>query len=229
VPHPLYPGDTEPLRGRGPGHVAGHAHLDRRHALRGLHAEPAVPAAAASEGHDAVDHGRDLGALRLRDALRGAGACGLRGSAGSPCPRHPAPSGPTSSVGGMAQMLATACVVALFARRNFAVGITLKKTEVILTALIGLVVLGEGVSAPVVAAIAVGFRRRPSSCRTRPGRSRCPGGAGVQRGLGLRPGLGAALRGFGGVLPGRDAVAARAATRSCAPPWRFWRRRWCRP
>jgi drug/metabolite transporter (DMT)-like permease len=59
--------------------------------------------------------------------------------------------------GALAQMLATACVVALFARRNFAVGITLKKTEVILTAIIGLLVLGEGVSAPVVAAIGVGF------------------------------------------------------------------------
>jgi len=61
------------------------------------------------------------------------------------------------STGGIAQMLATACVVALFARRNFAVGITLKKTEVILTALVGLIVLGEGVSAPVVAAIGLGF------------------------------------------------------------------------
>jgi drug/metabolite transporter (DMT)-like permease len=61
------------------------------------------------------------------------------------------------TVGAIAQMLATACVVALFARRNFAVGITLKKTEVILTALVGLMVLGEGVSAPVVAAIGVGF------------------------------------------------------------------------
>jgi drug/metabolite transporter (DMT)-like permease len=61
------------------------------------------------------------------------------------------------AIGGIAQMLATACVVALFARRNFAVGITLKKTEVILTALIGLIVLGEGVSTPVLAAIALGF------------------------------------------------------------------------
>jgi len=60
-------------------------------------------------------------------------------------------------LGGLAQMLATACVVALFAHRNFAVGITLKKTEVILTALIGLVVLGETVSPPVILAIAVGF------------------------------------------------------------------------
>ncbi|WP_375551887.1 DMT family transporter [Rhodophyticola porphyridii] len=59
--------------------------------------------------------------------------------------------------GAMAQMLATMCVVALFAHRNFAVGITLKKTEVILTALLGLVILGEAVSPPVVAAIGVGF------------------------------------------------------------------------
>jgi drug/metabolite transporter (DMT)-like permease len=60
-------------------------------------------------------------------------------------------------IGAQAQMLATACVVALFAHRNFAVGITLKKTEVILTAAIGLIVLGEAVSGPVLAAIAVGF------------------------------------------------------------------------
>ncbi len=59
--------------------------------------------------------------------------------------------------GAQAQMLATACVVALFARRNFAVGITLKKTEVILTAVIGLVILGEAVSPPVLIAIGVGF------------------------------------------------------------------------
>jgi drug/metabolite transporter (DMT)-like permease len=59
--------------------------------------------------------------------------------------------------GGMAQMLATMCVVALFAHRNFAVGITLKKTEVILTALMGLAILGEAVSTPVLIAIGFGF------------------------------------------------------------------------
>lgn len=59
--------------------------------------------------------------------------------------------------GAMAQMLATACVVALFGRRNFAVGVTLSKTEVILTAFIGLVVLGEAVSGPVLMAIGLGF------------------------------------------------------------------------
>jgi len=60
-------------------------------------------------------------------------------------------------IGAQAQMLATACVVALFAHRNFAVGITLKKTEVIQTALIGLILLGEALSLPVLLAIAVGF------------------------------------------------------------------------
>ena len=59
--------------------------------------------------------------------------------------------------GGLAQIVATMCVVALFARRNFPVGITLAKTEVILTAILGLVVLGDAVSGPVVAAIGFGF------------------------------------------------------------------------
>jgi drug/metabolite transporter (DMT)-like permease len=62
-----------------------------------------------------------------------------------------------SVIGALAQMAATACVVALFARRNFYVGITLKKSEVILTALTGLVILGETVSVPVLIAILIGF------------------------------------------------------------------------
>ena len=48
--------------------------------------------------------------------------------------------------GGLAQILATVCVILVFKSRNFAVGITLKKTEVILTALVGLILIGEGVS-----------------------------------------------------------------------------------
>ncbi len=59
--------------------------------------------------------------------------------------------------GGIAQILATACVVALFAQRNFAVGIVFKKTEVVQTALIGFLVLGEGISAWGIIAIVVGF------------------------------------------------------------------------
>jgi drug/metabolite transporter (DMT)-like permease len=60
-------------------------------------------------------------------------------------------------VGAIAQMLATACVVVLFGRRNFAVGVTLAKTDVILAALVGLIVLGEAVSGPALIAIGVGF------------------------------------------------------------------------
>ncbi len=59
--------------------------------------------------------------------------------------------------GAVAQVLATWCVVALFAARNFAVGITFKKTEVIQTALFGVLVLGDRISAPAVAAIVIGL------------------------------------------------------------------------
>lgn len=60
-------------------------------------------------------------------------------------------------VGGLSQILATWCVIALFAQRNFAVGITLKKTEVVQTALVGLVVLGDRITAWGVGAILLGL------------------------------------------------------------------------
>lgn len=59
--------------------------------------------------------------------------------------------------GGLAQILATWCVVALFAQRNFAVGITFKKTEVVQTALVGLILLGDRVSAGGLVAILIGL------------------------------------------------------------------------
>ncbi len=59
--------------------------------------------------------------------------------------------------GGLAQILATWCVVALFAERNFAVGITFKKTEVVQTALVGFVILGDRVSMAGLMAILVGL------------------------------------------------------------------------
>ncbi|WP_136635086.1 DMT family transporter [Pseudooceanicola onchidii] len=59
-------------------------------------------------------------------------------------------------VGGVSQILATLCTVMIFQSRNFAVGITLKKTEVLLTVLIGIVILGEGVSWPGFAAMVLG-------------------------------------------------------------------------
>jgi drug/metabolite transporter (DMT)-like permease len=49
-------------------------------------------------------------------------------------------------IGGAAQIGATLCVVLLFKRRNFAVGITLKKTETLLTVLFGVLILGEGIA-----------------------------------------------------------------------------------
>lgn len=60
-------------------------------------------------------------------------------------------------LGATTQILATVCVVLLFKQRNFAVGITFKKTEVIQTVLVGWLLLGEGVTLPGFAAIALGI------------------------------------------------------------------------
>lgn len=60
-------------------------------------------------------------------------------------------------LGATAQIMATVCVVLLFKQRNFAVGITFKKTEVIQTVLVGWLLLGEGVSLLGFAAIALGI------------------------------------------------------------------------
>ena len=60
-------------------------------------------------------------------------------------------------IGGLGQITATWCVVALFAQRNFAVGITFKKTEVIQTALFGLVILGDQISTVGWIAIIIGL------------------------------------------------------------------------
>lgn len=60
-------------------------------------------------------------------------------------------------IGGLTQIMATWCVVLLFAQRSFAVGITFKKTEVVQTAIVGLLVLGDHVSLPGVLAIVIGL------------------------------------------------------------------------
>ena len=60
-------------------------------------------------------------------------------------------------LGAGTQILATVCVVLLFKQRNFAVGITFKKTEVIQTVLVGWLLLGETVSGAGLAAIALGI------------------------------------------------------------------------
>ncbi|EEE36605.1 hypothetical protein RKLH11_438 [Rhodobacteraceae bacterium KLH11] len=60
-------------------------------------------------------------------------------------------------IGGTTQILATICVVALFKQRNFAVGITFKKTEVIQTAIVGFLILGDQVSSGALMAILLGL------------------------------------------------------------------------
>lgn len=59
----------------------------------------------------------------------------------------------SAAIGGSAQIMATLFVVLLFKQRNFAVGITFKKTEVLQTAILGFIVLGDTVS--VLAAVAI--------------------------------------------------------------------------
>ncbi|MEO1536424.1 MAG: DMT family transporter [Pseudomonadota bacterium] len=59
--------------------------------------------------------------------------------------------------GGLFQILATICTVSLFQQRAFAVGITFKKTEVMLTALAGYAILGDAIPAWGAVAIALGF------------------------------------------------------------------------
>ncbi len=59
--------------------------------------------------------------------------------------------------GGLGQILATWCVVSLFQQRNFAVGITFKKTEVMLTALAGFVILGDAISTSGFLAVLIGL------------------------------------------------------------------------
>ncbi len=62
-----------------------------------------------------------------------------------------------AAVGGTSQILATVCVVALFKQRNFAVGITFKKTEVIQTAIVAFIILGDRVSLGAIGAILLGL------------------------------------------------------------------------
>lgn len=72
-------------------------------------------------------------------------------------PVPPAAFWPWAMAGGAAQILATMAVVALFSLRNFAVGITLKKTEVLMSAAIGWLLLGDGLSRAGLGAMVVGL------------------------------------------------------------------------
>ncbi len=80
------------------------------------------------------------------------------------------------AAGGLTQILATVFVVRLFKERNFAVGITFKKTEVIQTVLVGLLILGEGVALWAFMFIFIGLFGVLLLSKT-------PGGAGIGAGL----------------------------------------------
>ena len=114
--------------------------------------------------------------------------------------------------GGMAQIVATFCTVALFSQRSFAVGIAFTKTEVLLVALFSTLILREPVGMMALAAMLVGL-------------------AGVL--LLSRPAGGWALRGFAsqasllgltaGGLFGVSAILYRAATVEIADPAALFR------
>lgn len=59
--------------------------------------------------------------------------------------------------GGAAQIIATWCMITLFAARNFVVGMAFKKTEVVQAALVGLLVLGDRTGALGLAAMLLGM------------------------------------------------------------------------
>lgn len=59
-------------------------------------------------------------------------------------------------LGGLTQIVGTACLIHLFSFRNFAVGVAYSKTEVIQAAIFGLVFLGDRVTPWGAAAIAIG-------------------------------------------------------------------------
>jgi len=62
-----------------------------------------------------------------------------------------------AAIGGIAQIIATIATVMMFQERNFAVGVTLTKTEVLITVLTGFLILGDRVSLIGIAAIFLGL------------------------------------------------------------------------
>ena len=111
------------------------------------------------------------------------------------------------TIGGIGQILATALLVTLFSFKNFAVGTTFSKTETIQTAIFGLVILGDSLSASALLAILISLAGvfLISTARTAGGFS------GLIRGLTDK----AALIGIAsGAFFGVSAVSYRAASLS---------------
>ena len=120
--------------------------------------------------------------------------------------------------GGLAQIAGTLCVVALFARRHFAVGVTLSKTEVLLSALVAILVLGDRISPGAWAALALGLPGvlLLSGTSSAGGGRRLDATAALGLGAGLAFALSAvAYRGAALSLDAGDTLARAAVTLAC--------------
>ena len=113
--------------------------------------------------------------------------------------------------GGIGQIVATFCTVALFHERNFAVGIGFTKTETVLVAAFSAVVLGEHVTPTGLIAIAVGFVGVLLLTRAK--------GAGEARVFNRATALGLMAGGFFGAA----AIGYRGATLELLPAGFFFR------
>ncbi|WP_328795493.1 DMT family transporter [Jannaschia marina] len=87
----------------------------------------------------------------------GAGLALYAGVSGAPLPSVGPGFWSYALAGGICQILATMCVVALFAYRNFAVGIAFSKITVLMTVATGFLILGETVTWLDLVAMGVGL------------------------------------------------------------------------
>lgn len=110
-------------------------------------------------------------------------------------------------VGGVAQIFATSALIALFRLRNFAVGTTYSKTDMIQAALFGTVILGEGVGLMGFAAMLVSLAGIALL-------SLATSGSGAMRFLRALGGPAAVLGLLSGAMFGISAVSIRAAALS---------------
>lgn len=89
--------------------------------------------------------------------LAAAGSAALIWASGQPMPGLDARFWAFAVAGGLSQIIATLCTVALFSERSFAVGIAFTKTETVQVALVSGVVLGDHVSTTGFVAILIGL------------------------------------------------------------------------
>jgi drug/metabolite transporter (DMT)-like permease len=74
------------------------------------------------------------------------GAVGIAALAGADLPRIPAEFWPWITLGGVAQIVGTICLISAFDARDFAAGTVFSKTEVVQVAVLSAIVAGEGLS-----------------------------------------------------------------------------------